>query len=151
VFPEELGEPVWQECRTFPVASLYGVPAAFLGVAAIAVGPLVVHAVLAAATAVTIGLLVRARRRALIETYTVSDRFVAIEQARGGRVAIPTDALTRVTLRGDTVRLESTAGVVTLGFVSRQRALLRALERVAPAAVVEDDISALCPTCAIRY
>jgi hypothetical protein len=150
-FPEEVGEPVWQERRRFPVATLYGVPAAFLGVTAIAAGPLVVHAVLAAATAVTVGLLVRARRHALIETYTISDRFVAIEQPRGGRVAIPIETLTRVTLRGDTVRLESTAGVVTLGFVSRRRALLRALERVAPGAPVEDENPISCPTCAIRY
>ena len=150
-FPQELGEPLWQERRSFPVGAVYGVPAAFLGALALGVRPLAAHAVLAAATVAMICLLVRARRRALIETYTVSDRFVAIEQPGGGRVAIPTETLTRVTLRGDTVRLESTAGVVTLGFVSRRRALLRALRRVAPGVRVEDDIAAFCPTCTIRY
>jgi hypothetical protein len=145
-FPREIGEAVWQERRTFPVATAYGVPVAFLVVLAAVVRPLALHVVLAAATVAMVLLLVRARRRAVIETYTVSERFVAIEQPGGGRVAIPTEALTRVTLEGDSVRLESTVGVVTLGFVGRRRALLRALSRVAPDVPVERDMTAFCPT-----
>jgi hypothetical protein len=145
-FPRELGEPVWQERRIFPVAATYGVPVAFLLVLTVAVRPLALHVVLAAATLAMVLLLLRARRRAVIETYTVSERFVAIEQPGGGRVAIPTEALTRVTLEGDSVRLESTLGVVTLGFVSRRRALLRALSRVVPDVPVERDMTAFCPT-----
>jgi hypothetical protein len=150
-FPDKIADPVWQERRTFPVAAVYGVPSAFLVVLTFAVRPLALQALFAATTIVALSLLVRGRRRALIETYTVSERFIAIEQRGGGRVAIPTDTLARVRIEGDKVRLEGSAGAITLGFVRRQRALLRALEQVAPTARVEHDLSASCPTCAIRY
>ncbi len=145
-FPDEIGEPIWQERRTFPVALLYGVPAAFLAVGAIAARPLALQLLLGAATVVALWLAVRARERALIETYTVSERFVAIDQLGGGRVAIATERLTGVTFAGDAVRLDSRDGVLTLGFVRRQRRLLRALERVAPGLDVVHDMTAFCPT-----
>lgn len=93
----------------------------------------------------TLWLLYRARDRAVLESYTISDCFVAIEQASGGRVAIAVEDLTDVTIAGDKVRLESRDGVVTLGFVHRQRGLLRALERVAPGMRVERDMDVFCP------
>jgi hypothetical protein len=126
VFPSELGEPVWQERRRFPVVAAYGVPTAFLLVLAVAVRPLAAHALLAVAAVAMVAVHVRARGRALIETYTLSERFVAVEQPGGGRAAIPTHTLTAVTLAGDTVRLHSTVGVLTLGHVARQRALVNA-------------------------
>jgi hypothetical protein len=145
-FPEAIGAPVWLERRMFPVTPLLGVPAAFLGVVAIAVRPVGVQIILGLAAVVALVLLVRARRGRLIETYTVSQGFVAIEQPGGGRVAIPTASLTGVTLLGDKVRLESSVGALTLGFVRRQRTLVRALERVAPGLRVERDLTAFCPT-----
>lgn len=145
-FPTEIGEPVWRERRCFPVAAAYGVPAAFLLVLAITVRPLAAHAALGAAAVATMALLVRARRRALIETYTLSERFVAVEQPGGGRAALPTETLTSVTLAGDAVRLQSTLGVLTLGHVARQRALLNALRRIVPDVPVERDMTAFCPT-----
>jgi hypothetical protein len=68
----------------------------------------------------------------VIETYTLSERFTAIEQPGGGRVAIPTETLTSVTLAGDSVHLHSTLGALTLGHVARQRHLVKALGRSAP-------------------
>jgi hypothetical protein len=91
-------------------------------------------------------LLVRARRRALIETFTVTERFVTVVQPGGGRVALPTAAITALTLKGDKVRLDSTLGVVTFGFVRRQKALVRALQHVCPALHVDRDMAAFCPT-----
>jgi hypothetical protein len=151
VFPEEIGEPVWQERRTFPVATVYGVPATFLAVLAVAARPLAAHVALAVAAAAAVGMLVRARRRALIETYTLSERYVAAEQPGGGRVAVPIETLTGVTLAGDSVLVHSTLGTLRLGFVARQRAFVRALGRVAPAVPVERDMTAFCPTCTVRY
>jgi hypothetical protein len=145
-FPSEIGEPIWRERRCLPVAAIYGVPAAFLVVLAIAVRPWAAHVALAAAALAMVALLVRARRRALIETYTLSERFLAVEQPGGGRVAIPTGTLTSVTLAGDSVHLHSTIGVVTLGCVARQRALVKALGRIAPEVRVERDMTAFCPT-----
>jgi hypothetical protein len=145
-FPREIGEPIWRERRCFPVAAAYGVPAAFLLVLAIAVRPVAAHVALAAAALMMVAVLVRARRRALIETYTVSERFIAVEQPGGGRVAIPTGTLTSVMLAGDSVHLHSTVGVLTLGHVARQRALVKALARVAPEVRVERDMTAFCPT-----
>lgn len=150
-FPAQIGEPLWQERRRFPVAAAYGAPAAFLAVLAVAVRPPAGHLALALAAIVAGGLFLRARRRALIETYTLSERFVTIEQRSGGRVAIPTGTLTRVTLAGDSVVLESSVGVLRLGFVGRQRALVDALERVAPHVPVERDVAAFCPTCSLRW
>jgi hypothetical protein len=150
-FPEEIGAPVWQERRRFPVATVYGVPAVFLAGLAVAARSPAAHAALAVAAGVAVALLLRARRRALIETYTLSERFIAVEQPDGGRAAIPVEALTRVTLAGDSVVLESRVGVITLGFVGRRRALLRALSSVAPDVPVERDVTAFCPTCHLRY
>jgi hypothetical protein len=150
-FPTQIGEPLWQERRRFPVAAAYGVPAVFLAVLAVAVRTPAAHAALAIASVVTVVLLLRARRRALIETYTLSERFVAIEQRDGGRVAIPTETLTRVTLAGDSVVLESSVGMIRLGFVGRQRALVNALRRVAPDVPVERDVTAFCRTCTLRW
>ena len=145
-FPEEIGEQVWRETRSFPVLTVGGPLVAFLVIGAIAVRPLGLHVLLGAAAIVALWLLVRAREGAVIETYTVTERFVAVEQRRGGRVAIPTDRLTGMTIAGDTVRLITRDGVVTLGFVSRRRALRRALERVAPGLRVGEEFDPLCPT-----
>jgi hypothetical protein len=145
-FPDEIGEPVWRETRSFPVMTVGGPVVALLVIGAIGVRLLALHVLLGAAAIVTLWLLVRAREGAVIETYTVSERFVAVEQRRGGRVAIPTERLTGVTIAGDRVRLEARDGVVTLGFVSRRRALLRALERVAPGLQFDREIDPLCPT-----
>lgn len=121
-------------------------PVTFLAFAAIAFGAFAVHLGLAAATIVAVGLLYRARGSAVVETDTVSDRFVAAEQSRGGRVAVPTDDLTGIMVAGEKVHLVGRDGVVTLGFVRRQRELVRALERVAPGLRVEHDADAFCPT-----
>src|SRR5947209_9992242 len=85
-FPDELGAPVWQERRTFPVFAVYGVPLAFLAMGTVAVHALVLRLLLGAATVVAVALLIRARRRAVIEVYTLTDRFVAVEQPCGGRI-----------------------------------------------------------------
>jgi hypothetical protein len=145
-FPDEIGEPVWRETRSFPVMTVGGPVVALLAIGAIGVRPLVLHLLLGAAAIVALWLFLRARDGAVIETYTVSERFVAVEQRRGGRVAIPTERLTGVTIAGDTVRLNSRDGVVTLGFVSRRRPLLRALERVAPGLPVGEQLDPFCPT-----
>ena len=145
-FPEEIGEPVWRETRSFPVMTVAGPVVALLAIGAIAVRPLALHLLLAVAAVVVLWLFVRARESAVIETYTVSERFVAIEQRRGGRVAIPTEQITGATIAGDMIRLNSRDGVITLGFVRRRRALLRALERVAPGLRVGEEIDPLCPT-----
>ena len=126
-------------------------PAAFLGVLAVVVRPPAAHLALALAAVAAVALLLRARRHALIETYTLSERFFTIEQRDGGRVAIPTETLTRVTLAGDSVVLESTVGVIRLGFVDRQSALVKALRRVAPDVLVERDVTAVCRTCTVRW
>ena len=145
-FPSEIGEPIWRERRSFPVAAVCGVPAAFLVVLAIAARPLAAHVALGAAAVAMLAVLVLARRRALIETYTLSEDFLAVEQPGGGRVAIPTGTLTSVTLAGDSVHLHSTLGVITLGCVARQRALVKALGRIVPEVHVERDMNAFCPT-----
>lgn len=145
-FPDEPGEPIWIEERRVPVATLFGVPLVFTVVAAVVVDPLVGKAVLAAAAVALGGLLLRARRSALIETFALSESWLTVEQRRGGRVALPVSALTDVTVTGDRVRLESSVGVLTLGFVGRQRAFVRALEQVAPTARFDRDVTAFCPT-----
>ena len=150
-FPTRIGDPVWQERRQFPVAAAYGVPAVFLVVLAGAARSAAVRTAFAVAALVVVALLLRARRRALIETYTLSERFLTIEQPSGGRIAIPIETLTRVTLAGDSVFLESTVGVIRLGFVARQRVLVDALRRVAPDVPVEREVAAFCPTCSLRW
>src|SRR5438876_12226558 len=102
LFPDEIGEPVWRETRSFPVMPVGGPVVALLVVGAISARPLALHLLLGAAALAVLWLLMRAREGAVIETYTVSERFVAIEQRRGGRVAIPTERLTGVTIAGDT-------------------------------------------------
>lgn len=145
-FPDELGKAMWRETRSFPVMVVGGPVVALLVVGAIGVRPLALQVALGAAAILAVWLLVRARERAVIETYTVTERFVAVEQRGGGRVAIPTERLTGVTIVGDRVRLSTRDGVVTLGFVSRRRALRRALERVAPSVRVGEEFVPLCPT-----
>ena len=145
-FPDDPGVAIWSERRTFPVTAVYGVPTVFLVVLAVTVSPLPVRLLLVAGALIAVGLMVRAQRRSLIETYALSDRFLTVVQPGGGRVAVPVDSLRLVHVRGDKVRLEGNLGVVTLGFVRRQRALLRALEQVAPFLTVERDVTAFCPT-----
>lgn len=145
-FPQQLGEPLWQERRTVPVELFAGVPVAFLATATVTVSSFGLQVLLAAATVAGVVVLLRLRRRGLIETYTVTDRFIAIEQASGGRVAIRTEGLTAVTLEGDAVRIESHLGVLTFGFVRRQKRRARTLERVAPAVQVMRKIDLSCPT-----
>jgi hypothetical protein len=143
--PDDLGEPIWSERRTFPL-TLFTAPLAFLAIGAIAAGPLALKLSLAAAAVGAAWLLHHNRARTVLETYTLSERFVAVESAAGSRIAIPTQHLSRVTVAGDKVRLEGRDGVVTLAFVRRQRRLLRALERVAPGVPVEHEFRPLCPT-----
>jgi hypothetical protein len=150
-FPDDLGAPLWQERRAFPVAAVFGVPAAFLVVAAILAGPLVLHLMLGLAALAAVLLVFERRRHALIETLTVTERYVAIEQPGGGRVAVPVAALTTVTVRGDHVRFDSTEGVVDFAFVRRKRALLRALERAASGVAFDRAAATMCLTCSVRY
>ena len=145
-FPQQLGEPLWQERRTMPVELFAGVLVAFLATATVTVGSSGLRVLLAVATVAGVVVLFRLRRRGLIETFTVTERFIAIEQASGGRVAIRTEALTSVRLEGDAVRIESPAGVLTFGFVRRQKSLVRTLGRVAPAVQVTRRIDLSCPT-----
>lgn len=144
-FPDDMGAAVWREQRKLPVVLLF-VPAGFLIVLAAALQPIGLRLVFAAAAAGVLAMLLRARRRSLIETYTVTSQFVTVEQPGGGRVAIPTDAVERVTIQGDKVRIDTEIGVLTLGFVRRQRRLIRALEQVAPRVTVDRDVTAFCPT-----
>ena len=146
VFPVDPGVPIWEERRAVPVGSLFGVPVVFAVVLAFVAGPLLAKGALGLGAAVLVVLLVRARRRSLIETFTVSDAFLTVVQPGGGRVALPTAAITAVTVKGDKVRLDSTAGVLTLGFVRRQKALVAALQRVCPTVKVDRDLDAFCPT-----
>ena len=145
-FPADPGQPVWQERRSRPVVTLYGVPAAFLAIAAVAGGPPALRVVLGLLAVGLVAGLIRARRRALIETYALSERYLTISQPQGGRVAIRVGTLTAVTLEGDRVRFQSTEGRAMLGFVRNQRALVRALAQVAPTLAVERDGAAFCPT-----
>jgi hypothetical protein len=145
-FPTERGTALWTERRSLPVLTMYGVPIAFaLGLVFVAPAPLARIALLAGA-AILVGLLVRARRTALIEEVTLTDRFLTVTQPGGGRVALPVATLTGMTVRGDRVRFDSTIGTVTLGFVRRQRALIRALRVAAPALPVGRDLDAFCRT-----
>jgi hypothetical protein len=150
-FPDDLGAPLWQERRAFPVAAVFGVPAAFLVVAAILAGPLVLHIAFGLAALAAVLLVFERRRHALIETLTVTERYVAIEQPGGGRVAVPVAALTTVTVRGDHVRFDSTEGVVDFAYVRRKRTLLRALERAAPGLAFDRAAATMCLTCSVRY
>jgi len=150
-FPDELGVPLWRERRAFPVAAVFGVPAAFLVVAAILVGSVALHLVVGLAALAAVLLALERRRHALIETLTVTARYVAIEQPGGGRVAVPVAALTTVTVHGDHVRFDSTEGVMDFAYVRRKRALLRALERAAPGLAFDRDAATMCLTCSIRY
>jgi hypothetical protein len=145
-FPEDPGDPFWEERRRFPVVTLLGAPAAFLMIAAVTVRPLALHVIIGAAAVIAVSLILRARRRALIETYAVSERFVTIEQPGGARAAVDIQRLTGVTIAGDRVRLDSLDGTLTLGFVRSQRRLERALAQVAPRVRVERDLTAFRPT-----
>ena len=145
-FPAERGAPLWRERRKRPVVLLFGVPLAFPIVLAAGLEPVGLRLVFAAVAAGMLALLLRARRRSLIETSTVTSRFVTVEQPGGGRVAIPTEAVERVTIQGDSVRIDTARGVLTLGFVRRQRRLIRVLEQVAPGVTVDRDVTAFCPT-----
>jgi hypothetical protein len=150
-FPDDLGAPVFQERRTFPVAAVFGVPAAFLVVAALAVDGAVAHVVLGLAAIAAVAVVVERRRHALIETYVVTASHIAILQPGGGRVAIPVAGLTSVHSQARRVRLEGADGVMTLGYVRRRRALLRTLTQVAPQLRYEPDVDTMCLTCAVRY
>ncbi len=145
-FPDDPGEPVWEERRTVPVFAFYGVPAIFLGAGAIALDQLALRVLVAILALVVLWRLRVALRRSLIETYAVSTAFLTIVQPGGGRVALPLDTVRRVTANGPKIRIEAAGGTVTLGFVRGQKALFRALERVAPASVVDREVPNYCPT-----
>jgi len=145
-FPEDAGAPVWSERRTLPVAAFYGVPAAFLGFGAVAASNDLARLSLGLLMLVVVALGIRAHRRALIETFELSDDFLTVVQPGGGRVAVPVSSIDRVTVAGDRVRVDASVGTLTLGFVRRQKALIRALEQRAPGAVIDRDITAFCPT-----
>ena len=145
-FPDDPGEPVWQERRTVPIFAFYGVPFVFLVAGAIGFDQPALRIGSALLALVTLWRLRVAHRRSLIETYAVSDRFLTIVQPGGGRVALPVNTVRRVTANGSKVRIEATGGVLTLGFVRGQKKLFRALERVAPASVVDREIPNYCPT-----
>ena len=129
-----------------PLVAFYGVPIVFLLVGAITLQVVVLRIGLVLLASGVAWMLVRARRTCLIETLTLSAHFVTVEQPGGGRVALPTEALTAVVLKGDKIRLESTLGVVTLGFVRRQKAFVRALQEVAPTIRVDRGMEAFCST-----
>ena len=74
------------------------------------------------------------------------DRAELTRRRAAGAGRGPDRGLTSVTLAGDSVHLHATVGVLTLGHVARQRALVKALSRVAPEVQVERDIAAFCPT-----
>src|SRR3954447_22308876 len=131
-FPADAGTPVWSERRTLPVAAFYGVPAVFLGVGALMVPNRLVGVVVGVVALAVAVLGIRAHRRGLIETFAVTDRFLTVVQPGGGRVAVPLSSIDRVTFAGDRVRIDASVGTLTLGFVRRQRALIRALEERAP-------------------
>ena len=145
-FPSDSRVPLWQERRTVPLAAFYGVPIVFLLVGAITVQVVALRIGLVVVASGVAWMLVRARQTCLIETLTLSAHFVTVEQPGGGRVALPTEALTAVVVKGDKIRLESTLGVVTLGFVRRQKAFVRALQEVAPTIRVGRDMEAFCST-----
>lgn len=145
-FPADPGDPVWKERRTIPVFAFYGVPIFFLGAGAFTFHPLALRLVFAVLALVVLWRLRVAQRRSLIETYAVSTEFFTIVQPGGGRVALPLDTVRRVTANGPKVRIETIGGTVTLGFVRGQKALFRALERVAPASVIDREIPSYCPT-----
>lgn len=150
-FPDVLGDPIWNERRTLPLLTFYGVPIAFLVVLIFATPSSAGRVALGTATVIVVLLLVRARRRSLIESYTLTEAFVSVEQPDGGRVALPTATVERVTIRGDRVRIEASIGVLTLGFVRHQRSLVRALERVVPGVVVEREVDLHSPICTVKY
>src|SRR5262249_6624448 len=79
-FPDELGEGMWRETRSFPVMVVGGPVVALLVVGAIGVRSVALHPLLGVAAILAVWLLMRARERAMIETYTVTERFVAVEQ-----------------------------------------------------------------------
>ena len=54
-------------------------------------------------------------------------------------------------MRGDHVRFDSTEGVVDFAYVRRKRALLRALERAAPALAFDRAAATMCLTCSVRF
>jgi hypothetical protein len=145
-FPTELGPAVWRERRTYPLASLVGVPATFLAVLAVVTSAPALRVLFGAAFLALVVVTWRRRDRALIETYTVTDTYVAVEQARGGRVAMPIDTLTGVMVEGDRVRITGTAGVLVLGFVRRRKALVKVLQTARPTLAVGTKIDAFCPT-----
>ncbi len=145
-FPADAGTPLWTERRSLPVGTIYGVPLAFALGLIFVVSSLPGRVALAAAATLIASLLVRARRTALIETFTVTDRFVMVRQPAGGRAAIPVAALTGLTVLGDRVRFDSSHGSLTFGFVRRQRALLRAIATAAPNAAISRDMGAFCRT-----
>lgn len=70
----------------------------------------------------------------------------AVAGERVGRGAGCVGRAVGVTIAGDTVRLSSRDGMLTLGFVSRRRALLRSLKQVAPGLRFGEEIDPLCPT-----
>jgi hypothetical protein len=145
-FPDNAGPPVWSERRTLPVAAFYGVPAAFLALGAVAASNDLVRLSLGLLALVAVAFGIRAHRRALIETFALSDDFLTVVQPGGGRVAVPLWSIDRVTIAGDRVRIDASVGTLTLGFVRRQKALIRELERRVPGAVIDRDITAFCPT-----
>ncbi len=145
-FPDDPGAPVWQERRTVPIFAFYGLPAVFLAAGAVGFDPWALRIACGVLVLVMLWRLRVAHRRSLIETYAVSDRFLTVVQPGGGRVALPVDTLRRVTAKGPKVRIEATGGVLTLGFVRGQKKMFRALDRVAPASVVDREIPNYCPT-----
>jgi hypothetical protein len=88
----------------------------------------------------------RRRHSRVIETYTVTTRYVLIEQPGGRRAAVTTDSIRGVEMRGDRVRVDTDDGALTLGFVRRKRALMRALTSVHPTLAVTTSGDPLCKT-----
>ena len=117
-FPETAGKVIWEERRKVPVGLLFSVTAAVLVALVVSVQSTPGRLVLALATLGRAVLWIRARLRSLIETYTVSDRCVTIEQPDGGRVAIPVETITGIAIGGDAVRVSGSLGVLTLGFLA---------------------------------
>jgi hypothetical protein len=140
-------EVMWREKRTRPIVAFYGVPTVFLAITAVVASSWVLD-VLLAVGAVTFGLLgLRARRTALMETYTVTDREARVERPHQPAQWVPLAEVERATFLGDKVFFDTGVGrALTMDFVRHQRSLMRTLERVAPTVVVERKLDAFCRT-----
>jgi hypothetical protein len=98
--------------------------------------------------AVTLAVLgYRAWPKAVIETYSITEQAVTVEQRGEPAVSVPLSSVSQVTLRGDKVHFDAgDHGQLTMGFVRHKRSLMRTMERVAPDVPIETKLDAFCRT-----